>query len=208
MMPLDQSIQVFVTGGTFDKTYDYINGTLNFKETHLPQMLDRSRCKLDVDVKTLMLLDSLELTSDHFKTIIEACETSERKQIVITHGTDCMVDTAMKIATEANAIENKTIIKAVIPASKLETIKWNMVLNILQIPSILKFAVNNLGDIVLSGSDSTSNTSNFNTNNLENEIRNLGDKLQSQKVEIYDRGKIEINDNRAVQYKKNNSHRG
>ena len=110
MMPLDQSIQVFVTGGTFDKTYDYINGTLDFKETHLPQMLDRSRCKLDVDVKTLMLLDSLELTSDHFKTIIAACETSERKRIVITHGTDCMVDTAMRIATETNAIEDKTII--------------------------------------------------------------------------------------------------
>jgi len=110
MMPLDQSIQVFVTGGTFDKTYDYINGTLDFKETHLPQMLDRSRCKLDVDVKTLMLLDSLELTSDHFKTIITACETSERKRIVITHGTDCMVDTAMRIATETNAIEDKTII--------------------------------------------------------------------------------------------------
>ena len=110
MIPTDQSIQVFVTGGTFDKTYDYINGTLDFKETHLPQMLDRSRCKLDVDVKTLMLLDSLELTSDHFKTIIAACETSERKRIVITHGTDCMVDTAMKIATEANAIEDKTII--------------------------------------------------------------------------------------------------
>ena len=109
-MRKDLGIQVFVTGGTFDKTYDYINGTLNFKETHLPQMLDRSRCKLDIDVKTLMLLDSLELTSDHFKTIIEACESSERKQIVITHGTDCMVDTAMKIATEANAIEYKTII--------------------------------------------------------------------------------------------------
>ena len=62
----------FLFGGTFDKTYDYINGTLNFQKTHLPQMLDRSRCKLDVDVKALMLLDSLELTSDHFKTTIEA----------------------------------------------------------------------------------------------------------------------------------------
>ena len=71
-----------------------------------------------------------------------------------------------------------------------------------------KFAINNLGDIVLRSSDKTSTTSNFNTNNLENEIRNLGDKLQSQKIEIYDRGKIEINDNRAIQYKKNNSHRG
>ena len=109
-MALDQSIQVFVTGGTFDKTYDYINGTLDFKETHLPQMLDRSRCKLDIDVKTLMLLDSLELTPEHFETIIKACENSERKRIVITHGTDCMVDTAKKIATEAKSIGDKTII--------------------------------------------------------------------------------------------------
>ena len=109
-MRKDLSIQVFVTGGTFDKTYDYIKGTLNFKETHLPQMLDRSRCKLNIQVKTLMLIDSLEMTSDHFDAIIEACETSTRKQIVITHGTDCMVDTARKIATEAKNVEDKIII--------------------------------------------------------------------------------------------------
>ncbi len=46
-MRKDLGIQVFVTGGTFDKAYDYIKGTLNFKETHLPQMLHRSRCKLE-----------------------------------------------------------------------------------------------------------------------------------------------------------------
>lgn len=59
-------------------------------------MLVRSKCMLDIDVKTLMLLDSLEMTSTHFETIIKACETSEKSKIVITHGTDCIVDTAKK----------------------------------------------------------------------------------------------------------------
>ena len=109
-MDFEQSIQVFVTGGTFDKTYDHIKGTLNFQKTHLPQMLVRSKCRLDLDVKTLMLLDSLEMTATHFETIIKACETCKKNKIVITHGTDCMVDTAKKIAEEAIGIQNKTII--------------------------------------------------------------------------------------------------
>ena len=73
-------------------------------------MLVRSKCMLDIDAKTLMLLDSLEMTSTHFETIIKACETFEKSKIVITHGTDCMVDTAKKIAQEAVGIEQKTII--------------------------------------------------------------------------------------------------
>ena len=56
-----EKIQVFITGGTFDKSYDYINGSLFFNETHLPEMLKRSRCQLNIDFKTLMMIDSLEM---------------------------------------------------------------------------------------------------------------------------------------------------
>ncbi|MBN08959.1 MAG: asparaginase [Flavobacteriaceae bacterium] len=88
------NIQIFVTGGTFDKTYDYINGKLYFEETHIPNMLKRARCKLKVQIKQLMLLDSLEMRNAHLKKIGKACVKSNSNYIVITHGTDKMTDTA------------------------------------------------------------------------------------------------------------------
>jgi len=63
-------IQIFITGGTFDKSYNYLNGELFFKKTHLPEMLETSRCKLDVEVETLMMIDSLDIKSSDIKKIV------------------------------------------------------------------------------------------------------------------------------------------
>jgi len=93
-------IQIFITGGTFDKSYNYINGELFFEKTHLPEMLKRSRCKLDVKVETLMMIDSLDMKSSDLKKIISKCKNSKHKRIVITHGTDTLVNTAKAIAKE------------------------------------------------------------------------------------------------------------
>ena len=93
-------IQIFITGGTFDKSYNYINGELFFEKTHLPEMLERSRCKLDVEVETLMMIDSLDMKSSDLKKIISKCKNSKHKRIVITHGTDTLVNTAKAIAKE------------------------------------------------------------------------------------------------------------
>lgn len=101
-------IQIFVTGGTFDKEYNYINGELYFKDTHLPQMLELGRCILDFDVKTLMMVDSLEMTSADREIIVHNCRRSVHDRILITHGTDKMVHTASYLAS-AN-IEGKTIV--------------------------------------------------------------------------------------------------
>lgn len=101
-------IQVYITGGTFDKDYNFITGELFFKDTHLNSMLQRGRCTLDLDIKTLMMVDSLEMTEDDRSIIIHNCKRSKCDKIVITHGTDTIVDTAKAIAN-AN-IENKTII--------------------------------------------------------------------------------------------------
>ena len=101
-------IQIFITGGTFDKSYDYINGELFFEKTHLPEMLKRSRCQLNVEIETLMMIDSLEMNSSHFKKIISKCENCDSNKIIITHGTDKMVETAKEI--EKAQIKNKTII--------------------------------------------------------------------------------------------------
>ncbi|MCE2790632.1 MAG: asparaginase [Saprospiraceae bacterium] len=91
-------IQVFVTGGTFDKEYNYITGQLYFKDSHLHEMFDRGRCTLDIDLKTLMMVDSMEMTDPDREMIVYACKKSESSRIVITHGTDTMVQTAAIIA--------------------------------------------------------------------------------------------------------------
>jgi len=101
-------IQLYVTGGTFDKDYNYINGELYFKDTHLHQMFERGRCTLKIDIKTLMMVDSLEMTAEDREIIIHNCKKSKSNQIIITHGTDRMVESALLI-NEAK-IEGKTII--------------------------------------------------------------------------------------------------
>ena len=108
-------IQVFITGGTFDKSYDYIEGALYFKETHLPEMLKRSMCQLDIQVKTLMMVNSLEIGVKETDQIIEACQNSSCQKNIITHGIDNKVATAKALAN-AN-LKNKTIllIGAIIP---------------------------------------------------------------------------------------------
>jgi L-asparaginase len=88
------AIRIFVTGGTFDKEYNEIDGTLFFKDTHLPEMLKLGRCKLEVDIRTLMLVDSLEMTEDDRGIIVEQCRKVSEDRIVITHGTDTIDLTA------------------------------------------------------------------------------------------------------------------
>ena len=90
----EKTIQIFITGGTFDKSYDYIEGALYFEKTHLPEMLKRSRCQLDIQVETLMMMDSLEMGVKETDQIIVACQNSPCQKIVITHGTDTMEETA------------------------------------------------------------------------------------------------------------------
>ncbi|MFN7116139.1 MAG: asparaginase domain-containing protein [Saprospiraceae bacterium] len=101
-------IQVFVTGGTFDKDYNYIKGELFFRNTHLPVMFERGRCTLDIDVKTLMMIDSLEMTESDREIIAHNCRRTPSDKILITHGTDRMVETATYLA-QAD-IEGKTIV--------------------------------------------------------------------------------------------------
>jgi len=88
------SIRIFVTGGTFDKEYDELRGTLDFRDTHVPEMLKLGRCRLDVSVRTLMMVDSLQMTEEDRATIVDHCRRCEETRILITHGTDTMVETA------------------------------------------------------------------------------------------------------------------
>ena len=99
--------QNLITGGTIHKSYNHISGDLYFKKTHIPEMLERSKCRLNVNVKTLMMIDSLEMTKKDIEKIIDECKKTKSSRIVITHGTDTMVNTAKKIAEK---IKNKTIV--------------------------------------------------------------------------------------------------
>ena len=95
------SIQIFITGGTFDKEYNEITGKLYFKYTHLKEMLSMGRSKLDVKIDQLMLMDSLDMTENDRDIIVDSCKTCNLDQIIITHGTDTMVDSAKRLAKES-----------------------------------------------------------------------------------------------------------
>jgi L-asparaginase len=101
------TIKIFVTGGTFDKEYNELEGKLFFKETHLHEMIELARCKLKIDIVTLMMIDSLDMTDDDRKIILEECKKTKEDKILITHGTDTMVETARVLG---NSIKDKTII--------------------------------------------------------------------------------------------------
>lgn len=100
-------IRIFVTGGTFDKTYDEIRGRLSFGDTHLPEMLALGRSRVDVSVQTLMMIDSLEMTDADRALVVRHCAECAEARIVITHGTDTMVETA---AALAKGVRGKTIV--------------------------------------------------------------------------------------------------
>ena len=91
-------ILILVTGGTFDKEYDMINGTLYFKETHVKEMLTMGRSTLPVRTETLMMKDSLEMTDTDRDRVVSHCRDAREQHIVITHGTDTMTETAKALA--------------------------------------------------------------------------------------------------------------
>jgi L-asparaginase len=91
---MDKGIQIFITGGTFDKEYNELNGSLYFKETHLFEMLDLGRSRLDLSIETLMMKDSLDFTEADRAAIAAACNKTQSCKILITHGTDTMTVTA------------------------------------------------------------------------------------------------------------------
>lgn len=101
------TIKIFVTGGTFDKEYDEINGKLFFKNTHLPELLALGRSSIEVDVTTLMMIDSLDMSTKDREIIAENCSKTDENRILITHGTDTIVDTARVLAEK---VKDKTIV--------------------------------------------------------------------------------------------------
>ena len=101
------AVRIFITGGTFDKEYNEITGQLYFKDTHMHDLLELGRNKVPVEIRTLMMVDSLEMTDEDRELIAHQCNHSEEERIVITHGTDTMSETAQYLAER---VKNKTIV--------------------------------------------------------------------------------------------------
>ena len=104
-------IRIVVTGGTFDKEYNELTGALFFKDTHVPEMLRLGRSRVEVTVDPLLMIDSLDMTAEHRARIVEACRLAAESRVLVTHGTDTMVETARALATAQDAtLASKTIV--------------------------------------------------------------------------------------------------
>jgi len=101
------SIRIFITGGTFDKEYNELNGELFFKDTHMHDLLEMGRCRVKVEIRTLMMIDSLEMTDEDRELIAHQCLQADEDKIIITHGTDTMSETARILAEK---VKDKTIV--------------------------------------------------------------------------------------------------
>lgn len=101
------SILILVTGGTFDKEYNELTGELFFKETHLPEMLRLGRNLVETRIVVLEMIDSLYMTDDYRQALATQCSGAKEDNIIITHGTDTMADTAVYLDKNVNG---KTIV--------------------------------------------------------------------------------------------------
>ena len=101
------AVRIFITGGTFDKEYNELTGQLYFNDTHLHDLLEMGRSRVDTEIRTLMMVDSLEMTDEDRELIVHQCIHCEEDKIVLTHGTDTMADTARIIAAK---VTDKTIV--------------------------------------------------------------------------------------------------
>jgi L-asparaginase len=108
-------IRVLVTGGTFDKNYDELTGRLYFRDTHVPEMLRLGRARIDLVVETVTMIDSLDMDDACRARIVERCRTCEERGVVITHGTDTMVETAKAVALAQLAGKTVVLTGAMVP---------------------------------------------------------------------------------------------
>ena len=72
------SIRIIVTGGTFDKEYNERTGQLYFKDTHLAEMLRLGRSRVEVNIRTVMMIDSLDMTDADRALIVQNCRKRPR----------------------------------------------------------------------------------------------------------------------------------
>jgi L-asparaginase len=106
-MKREESIRILITGGTIDKGYDPLTGELPFAKSHLSNMLNQVRCKVRFVLEEVMLKDSLQMMSEDREEILKRCIDYLEKKIIVTHGTDMMVETARVLGKN---VKGKTVV--------------------------------------------------------------------------------------------------
>ncbi len=101
-------IKIFTTGGTIDKDYSKSAGTYNFdiSEPAINRILDIAKPNFQFDVESILKKDSLFMNEEDRNKIYYACKEEDSNKIIITHGTDTMIETANKLSS----IKDKLII--------------------------------------------------------------------------------------------------
>lgn len=95
------AVRIIITGGTFDKRYDELKGVLTFKDSHLPDIIRQVRVTVPTELEINQLVDSLDMGDENRLSILEACRRAVESRILITHGTDRMVETAKVLGAAA-----------------------------------------------------------------------------------------------------------
>ncbi|MEH6449491.1 MAG: asparaginase domain-containing protein [Oleispira sp.] len=108
-------MKILITGGTLDKQYNPLNGELIFNQSSLADMLAQSRSTVETELEILMLKDSLEMKDDDRQVLSSACNACEQTQIIITHGTDTMVESAQAIAAQLSPSKTVVLLGAMVP---------------------------------------------------------------------------------------------
>ena len=108
------TIRIIITGGTFDKHYDELNGELTFKDSHLPEILRYVRATVPIELEINQLIDSLDMRMSNRMRILESCKSASEEGIIIIHGTDTMTDTA-KLLGEARLEKRIVLTGSMIP---------------------------------------------------------------------------------------------
>lgn len=109
-----EPIRIIITGGTFDKHYDEIRGELTFRSTHLPQIIERVRVTVPVELEIEQLIDSLEMDDSLRCEVVASCRQANESRIIVTHGTDTMTETA-RLLSEADLEKTIILTGAMIP---------------------------------------------------------------------------------------------
>lgn len=110
------AIRIIITGGTFDKHYDPLRGVLTFTDSHLPDIIRQVRITDEVALEINQLVDSLDMGDANRLSVLEACRRAPERRIVITHGTDRMVETA-RVLGEAGLPKTIVLTGAMVPYS-------------------------------------------------------------------------------------------
>lgn len=104
-------IIIFSTGGTIDKVHDPVTESLTFSDTSLISTILAQGKMPDVPVVTLMRKDSLDMTSADRDEILTAITARDETQVVVSHGTSTMVETAWFLkAHHPEKCSNKVVV--------------------------------------------------------------------------------------------------